>query len=87
MRNQKIGVRTLGSDPAPPLILLGFQGVQYSLNEVVKRKLVRSNNPQDLKNIAEITGVSVDILRGKSGRGKMMDHGQGTLRLRQKHIG
>lgn len=64
---------------------LPVQKYAERINEVVKRKIVRSNNPQDLKNIAEITGVPVDILRGRLGREKMMKHGQGALKLRQKH--
>ena len=55
------------------------------INEVIRRKIVNPNNPQDLKNIASLTGVPVDILRGKLGRGAMMEHGQGSLKLRQKH--
>ena len=56
------------------------------INELVKRKIL-VNNPQDLKNIARISGVPVDILRGKLGRTSEMEHGSGGLKLRQKHSG
>ena len=54
------------------------------INEIVRRKLSVAN-PQDIKNLACLSGVPVDILRGKLGRGLMMEHGSGGLKLRQKH--
>lgn len=55
------------------------------INEIVKRKIINPNNPQDIKNIASLTGVPVDILRGKLGREAIMKSGRGALKLRQKH--
>lgn len=54
------------------------------INEIVRRKL-SVDNPKDINNLATITGVPVDILKGKFGRGKRMEHGSGALKLRQKH--
>lgn len=56
------------------------------INEIVRRKL-SVNNPQDIRNLAEISGVPVDILRGKLGRGRDMEHGSGALKMKQKHSG
>lgn len=54
------------------------------INELIRRKLSVSN-PQDIMNLARISGVPVDILRGKLGRFPDMRHGAGALKLKQKH--